>query len=134
MNKLIYELTINDWFLTRVDENYDDDCNCYNFHHQKLKGFDLDIFVSKDENKPMEWELWVSRFNFVGIYNRLDEIYTYADYMRLQSQLLTLINTFEEIQDKVKEILEPFEIPMKKSGLTYENAGLDLRDIYEYNK
>jgi hypothetical protein len=38
------------------------------------------------------------------------------------------------MQDKVKEILEPFEIPMTKSRLTYENAGLDLRDIYEYNK
>lgn len=135
MNKLIYELTMNNWYLKDIERNYSDNENCYNFHHQKIKGTQLDIFVDKETNKPTKWELWISRFNHTGIWNNIDEIYTYADYIQLQKQLLTIINVFERLLDEVKTILEPFNIPMAENSLTYDGStGLDLRDIYEYNK
>lgn len=135
MNKLIYELTINDWYLKDIERNYSDDENCYNFYHQKLKGTQLDIFVDKETNKPTKWELWISRFNHTGIWNNIDEIYTYADYKQLLNQLTYFMEVYEKLIDEVKTILEPFEIPMAENSLTYDGStGLDLRDIYEYNK
>ena len=101
MNKLIYELTMNNWYLKDIEKNYSDNENCYNFHHQKLKGTQLDIFVDKETNKPNKWELWISRFNHTGIWNNIDEIYTYADYIQLQKQLLTIINVFERLLNEV---------------------------------
>lgn len=135
MNKLIYELTMNNWYLKDIERNYSDDENCYNFHHQKLKGTQLDIFVDKETNKPTKWELWISRFNHTDIWNNIDEIYTYEDYKQLLNQLTYFMKTYEKLLNEVKTILEPFEIPMAENRLTYEGrAILDLRDIYEYNK
>ena len=135
MNKLIYELTINDWYLKDIERNYSDDENCYNFYHQKLKGTQLDIFVDKETNKPTKWELWISRFNHTDIWNNIDEIYTYEDYKQLLNQLTYFMKTYEKLLNEVKTILEPFNIPMAENRLTYEGrAILDLRDIYEYNK
>ena len=135
MNKLIYELTMNNWYLKDIERNYSDDENCYNFYHQKLKGTQLDIFVDKATNKPTKWELWISRFNHTDIWNNIDEIYTYEDYKQLLNQLTYFMKTYEKLLNEVKTILEPFEIPMIEKGLTYKGITiLDLRDIYEYNK
>lgn len=135
MNKLIYELTMNNWYLKDIERNYSDDENCYNFYHQKLKGTQLDIFVDKETNKPTKWELWISRFNHTDIWNNIDEIYTYEDYKQLLNQLTYFMKTYEKLLNEVKTILEPFEIPMIEKGLTYKGITiLDLRDIYEYNK
>jgi hypothetical protein len=135
MNKLIYELTMKDWFLSAIEYNYSDTENCYNFNHQKLKGFILDILVDKETNLPTKWELWVSRFNHRGIYNNLDEIYTLDDYIQLQNQLNFLIETFKTTLEEVKEILSSFGIPMREGRLTYDGGtGLDLKDILKIIK
>lgn len=135
MNKLIYELTINDWYLKDIERNYSDDENCYNFYHQKLKGTQLDIFVDKETNKPTKWELWISRFNHTGIWNNIDEIYTYEDYKQLLNQLTYFMKTYEKLLNEVKTILEPFNIPMAENKLTYDGkTGLDLKDIEEFEK
>ena len=135
MNKLIYELTMNNWYLRNIEKNYGEKESSYEFYHQKLKGFQLDIYVDKKSNKPTKWELWASRFNHVGIHNNIDEIYTVADYKQLLNQLSNFVIVLERVVKEIKDIIAPFGIPMKENNLTYDGStGLDLRDIYEYNK
>lgn len=129
MNKLIYDLTMKNWFLKDIETNYSKKENCYAFQHKDLKGFSLDILVDKETDKPTRWELWVSRFNQKGICNNLEEIYTLADYKQLADQLYIVIKTFESMLEEVKPILEPYGIVMIER-LTYDGAtGLDLEDI-----
>ena len=129
MNKLIYDLTIKNWFLKNIEENYSDKENCYAFQHKNLKGFCLDIFVDKDTNMPTRWELWASRFNHRGRENDIDEIFTLSDYKQLESQLSIIIKVFEDMLEEVKLIVEPYNIVMIDK-LTYDGAtGLDLEDI-----
>ena len=130
MNKLIYDLTIKNWFLKDIETNYSDKENCYAFHHKDLKGFNLDILVDKETGKPTRCELWVSRFNHVGIRNNLDEIYTLADYKQLIDQLSIIIKVFENMLEEIKLIVAPYNISIIENKLTYDGAtGLDLRDI-----
>ena len=133
MNKLIYELTMNNWYLKDIERNYSDDENCYNFYHQKLKGTQLDIFVDKETNKPTKWELWISRFNHTGIWNNIDEVYTFEDYKQLLNQLAYFMEFYEKLIYEIKTILEPFGIPMAENRLTFNcRTVLDLRDIEEF--
>ena len=135
MNKLIYELTMHDWYLKDIEKNYNDNEICYNFYHQKLKGTQLDIFVDKETNKPTKWELWISRFNHTGIWNYIDDVYTFADYTQLLNQLTYFMEFYEKLINEVKTIIEPFGIPMVENRLSFDyRTVLDLRDIEEFEK
>ena len=132
MNRLIYDLTMKNWFLKDIETNYNDRENCYAFHHKDLKGFNLDILVDKDTGNPIKYELWVSRFNQIGIRNDLDEVYTLADYKQLADQLYIVIKAFENMLEEIKLIVEPYGVVKVRDKLTYDGStGLDLKDILQ---
>ena len=134
MNKIIYDLTMNNWYLQRIEKDYTDTEDCYNFNKHNLKGFELDVFVDKTTNKPTRFELWATRFNCNGIRNNLDEVFTLGDYKQLSEQLSTFIKVFEKLLEEVKNILAPYGIEMV-DRLTYGgDTSLYLEDIEEYLK
>ena len=132
MNKIIYDLTMNGWYLKEVCKRYSDEEDCYTFEKHNIKCLHLDVLVEKDTTNPTRFELWGNRFNHTGIYNNLDEIFTLSDYKQFAEQLSTFIKVFEKLLEEVKSILEPYGINTT-DRLTYDgDTGLDLEDIEEY--
>lgn len=131
MNNLIYDLTINDWCLRNIEKDFSDTEYCFNFSKHKLKGFNLDVFVDNETKQPTRYEMWITRFNQVGLDNELDEVYTLGDYKQLAEQLSVVIKTFEKELENVRTILAPYNLK-EENRLTYDgDTGLDLRDIEE---